>query len=115
MTDAQFVSVLVVFGVVCICLTTVACVAIRAASHNNASAWRASERERRDRDAQIQVLIEKASLRPSEAAEKHWRERAAHEAAQAEVDRAKAISWAQAQRRPESDTFAEHAEDVANE
>jgi hypothetical protein len=113
MTDVQLVAILVVVGVLNLSLALVACFAIRASSSNNASAWKASERERRDRDAEVQRLIEKCTLRPEDAAEKHWRERAAVKAADAAVDRAQIMAEASAGQA--EDTVAEYPEDAAYE
>lgn len=90
MTSIHMTEMTAIVGLTLSLMTTlyVLMMVVRASARSTGETWRATERERRDVQNQIQRLIECCTLRPERSAELHWRERLAANGQEAATDRA---------------------------
>lgn len=90
MTTTPMTEAMAIAGLTLSLMTTlyVLMVVVKANSRATGETWRATERERRDIQSQVQRLIECCTLKPEHSAEMHFRERLAANGQEAATDRA---------------------------
>lgn len=90
MTSTHTTEAMAIVGLTLSLMATlyVLMVVVRANSRATGETWRATERERRDVQNQMQRLVECCTLKPEQSAEMHWRERLAANGQEAATDRA---------------------------